>query len=80
MDAFFASVEVLDTRPRAAATCWTLHPDEKVVLDLGDEAPERERLLAALQQTNGNRTAAARILGISRATFYRRLDSLGINA
>ena len=39
---------------------------------------EKQRLLAALEQAGGNRTAAARLLGMSRATFYRRLSSLGI--
>lgn len=39
---------------------------------------EKQRLLAALDQVRGNRTAAARLLGMSRATFYRRLTSLGI--
>jgi DNA-binding NtrC family response regulator len=34
---------------------------------------ERARLLTALETANGNRTEAARLLGISRATFYRRL-------
>ncbi|MCG8458216.1 MAG: sigma 54-interacting transcriptional regulator [Holophagales bacterium] len=38
---------------------------------------ERSRILAALEQAGGNRSRAARLLGISRATFYRRLDSLG---
>lgn len=33
----------------------------------------REHLLAALRETHGNRTAAAKALGMSRATFYRRL-------
>ena len=44
------------------------------------EAPmdEREQLVAALQQARGNRTEAARLLGISRATFYRRLSSSGL--
>jgi transcriptional regulator of acetoin/glycerol metabolism len=44
------------------------------------EAPydEKQRLLAALEQARGNRTAAARLLGMIRATFYRRLASLGI--
>ena len=39
---------------------------------------ERERFLAALEHANGNRTTAARLLGMSRATFYRRLGRLGI--
>lgn len=39
---------------------------------------ERTRLLAALSQAKGNRTEAARRLGVSRATFYRRLIELDI--
>ncbi len=39
---------------------------------------EKQRLLAALDAANGNRTLAARELGISRATLYRRLASLDI--
>jgi len=40
---------------------------------------EKERLKSALNRTGGNRTAAARLLGISRATFYRRLADHGIS-
>ena len=40
------------------------------------EQTEGERILAALRETGGNRTRAARILGISRATFYRKLAAL----
>ena len=32
----------------------------------------------ALQRAGGNKSAAARALGVSRRAFYRRLDSLGI--
>lgn len=35
---------------------------------------EQQRLLAALNAANGNVSAAARALGISRATFYRKLS------
>jgi PAS domain S-box-containing protein len=40
---------------------------------------ERGRVLDALRQARGKRVAAARLMGISRATFYRRLDELGIS-
>ncbi|NVB36851.1 sigma 54-interacting transcriptional regulator [Pseudenhygromyxa sp. WMMC2535] len=43
----------------------------------GDDA-ERDKILAALRQTGGNRSKAARLLGIARATLYRRLESLDI--
>ncbi len=43
-----------------------------------DGSRERERIWRALEEAGGNRSAAARILGISRATFYRRLGELGI--
>jgi transcriptional regulator with PAS, ATPase and Fis domain len=40
---------------------------------------ERQKVLDALKRVGGNRAAAARLLGISRRTFYRRLETLGIN-
>jgi len=39
---------------------------------------ERERVLAALAHTGDNRKEAAALLGVSRATFYRRLAEFGI--
>jgi PAS domain S-box-containing protein len=42
------------------------------------EADPRSAILAALEWAEGNRARAARKLGISRATLYRRLAELGI--
>jgi DNA-binding NtrC family response regulator len=41
-------------------------------------ADEKTKLLDALSRAGGNRASAARILGISRATLYRRLANLNI--
>lgn len=41
---------------------------------------ERTRMLAALQRTGGNRSEAARLLGMSRRTFYRRLAEYDVAA
>ena len=38
------------------------------------EAREREHILDVLRQVNGNRMAAAKLLGISRRALYRRLE------
>jgi PAS domain S-box-containing protein len=40
---------------------------------------DKDLVLQALATAKGNRTAAARLMGISRATFYRRMSSLGID-
>ncbi|MBN2447359.1 MAG: sigma 54-interacting transcriptional regulator [Phycisphaerae bacterium] len=42
------------------------------------EGDERARILSALKSARGNRSVAARMLGFSRSTFYRRLTELGI--
>ena len=44
----------------------------------GADTDDRQRLLAALKAAKGNRMAAARLLGVSRATLYRRLAELDI--
>lgn len=48
--------------------------------DEGSPLAERERILRAMRQTGGNRTAAARLLGISRVTLWKRLKRLALDA
>lgn len=48
------------------------------VLQLNDEDTERQRIITALQQTNGNKAKAARLLGVDRKTIYNKIEKLGI--
>jgi DNA-binding NtrC family response regulator len=42
------------------------------------KAGERERILSALSACNWNRVQAAKMIGVPRRTFYRRLKEFGI--
>jgi len=42
------------------------------------QAVERQKIIEALHQVKGNRSRAARLLGISRASFYKKLRSYSI--
>ncbi len=54
-----------------------LRPDEDSAEDLHDL--ERSGLLRALARTSGNVSAAAKALGVSRATLHRKLARLGLS-
>lgn len=41
---------------------------------------DKDHFLSALNEARGNRSRAARILGVSRSTFYRRLKELGLES
>jgi transcriptional regulator with PAS, ATPase and Fis domain len=53
-------------------------PDPQYLRPLGEQVAEleREAIRAALAATGGNKVAAAKLLGISRAKLYERLDLL----
>ena len=66
------TIEVSDLPPEIA------NVDPQVLFDGDDDRDEKGRILAILKYTKNNRTEAAKILGMSRSTFYRRLMSLGL--
>ena len=45
---------------------------------LRNDAEEKERILRALKQANGNRKVAAELLGIGRTTLYSKLEEYGL--
>lgn len=47
---------------------------------LRDHSAERRRILDALRQAGGNRTAAAQSLGISRVTLWKKMRQLGLTS
>ncbi len=70
-----ALVEAAVIRAREAVISKDDLP-ENLVLGISEQITldEKQRIATALKQCRGNRSEAARILGMSRATFYRRLD------
>ncbi|MCS7308379.1 MAG: sigma-54-dependent Fis family transcriptional regulator, partial [Aquificaceae bacterium] len=68
---------------RAVITCkGSLVNPEDIELDTdrGIKAQEeKEKILRVLEQTGGNRSLAARMLGIHRTTLWRKLKELGIS-
>ena len=61
--------------PQAASPSRNAGPPSLAPADAYDE---RAEIVATLQRCRGNRAKAARELGMSRATFYRRLTEFGI--
>ncbi|MCC6672854.1 MAG: sigma-54-dependent Fis family transcriptional regulator [Planctomycetes bacterium] len=55
-------------------------PEESAVVSLRDQRARSERsaIQRALEAHHGDKLAAARSLGLSRSTFYRRLKELGL--
>lgn len=45
---------------------------------LRSDAEDKERVLRALKQANGNRKVAAELLGIGRTTLYNKLEEYGL--
>jgi two-component system, NtrC family, response regulator AtoC len=66
-----ASVDAVAPRQPAASA------DASNLRDAVSEV-EKERIVAALKETGGNQTRAAKLLGISRRSLLDRLDAYGV--
>ena len=53
-------------------------PTSPVNFALRNDAEDKERILRALKQANGNRKVAAELLGIGRTTLYSKLEEYGL--
>lgn len=79
----------MDPHETIATDCrdGQLEGDDESQGQAGDMGPldrilttiEKREILGALKRTNGQRTLAARLLGISRSRLYRRMEALGID-
>ena len=72
----FALVRCAGQIVQAADLPPEVRPSMRGPLAQGPKAAETSRILKALDDAQGNRSRAARLLGVSRATFYRRLAEL----
>ncbi|MBU0769690.1 MAG: sigma 54-interacting transcriptional regulator [Proteobacteria bacterium] len=57
----------------------TTEASSKPVICYPDDSGEREKFLKVLQQAGGNQSEAARILGVSRVTVWKRIKKYEIN-
>ena len=53
-------------------------PTSPVSFTLRNDVEDKERILRALKQANGNRKVAAELLGIGRTTLYNKLEEYGL--
>src|SRR5690606_7008724 len=53
-------------------------PSEVCPVEMDLQAVERRHVVNVLERAGGNRDEAARLLGISRTTLWRRMKKLGV--
>jgi two-component system, NtrC family, response regulator AtoC len=70
------ATELAPAQPAAAAA--PAAGESGTLLDAHRKTAEREALTTAIARAGGNRTLAARILGVSRRTLYNKLEEHGL--
>lgn len=75
---FDLSVKALAASEARAAAAPNPRPPATTDLPSEVSALERERILSALDQSAGNQTRAAKLLGISRRTLIHRIEEFGL--
>jgi PAS domain S-box-containing protein len=73
-----AAIRVGDLPPEIRSARRTVAREAEAVPEFSSDG--RLRLLQALEIAGGNRSQAAKLLGISRATLYRRVQELGLGS
>jgi DNA-binding NtrC family response regulator len=68
----------LGRAPLGAVPPSSARPDKDASLPAQVRSTEKDALLHALARTNGNKTAAARLLGVSLRTLYNKLGANGL--
>lgn len=71
-------VDDLQLQPLASSHDGAVEPGSRSLQDFLDEQ-ERQAILEALQKTRYNRTAAARLLGVTFRSLRYRMERLGLN-
>jgi DNA-binding NtrC family response regulator len=75
---FFGTTAGSAIVPPTASVMAIAEPTASSDFDLSIEAAERDQIRKALEAAGGKRMEAARLLGLSRRTLYRKLDKYGI--
>jgi DNA-binding NtrC family response regulator len=72
------STETANSGDEDSALLVTAYPSREVAPDTDLEALERVTIQRVFEQVNGDKTLAGKMLGISRATLYRKLKRYNI--
>ena len=74
-----ASIDARDIQPMLDLSVASIDAGDDTNLAQAKHAFERRHILQVIDQAQGNMTRAARLLGLNRSNFYRKLHQLGLS-